>query len=82
MKNEKPLEILAELEHEQWIHWSKSICKNPEVGITQKKREAWEKLWRPYCELTEEEKEQDRKWARKVLAFLPRINAGVSSKAT
>lgn len=66
MTNKELREKLAELEHEQWIAWSKSIAEDCAIGS--ERRERWEKLWRPYSELTEEEKDQDRKWADKVLA--------------
>ena len=62
------LERLAELEHFQWMEWSKSVAA--EVGA--ERRERWEAYWVPYAELPEELKEQDRKWARKVLAALGR----------
>ena len=58
-------EELAELEHKQWIAWSKNIVKTEKISFERIKR--WEKLWRPYSELTETEKDQDREWARKVL---------------
>lgn len=58
------LEKIANLEHEQWMLWAKSILDEP---ISQERRERWEKLFVPYDELTEGMKELDRKWARKVL---------------
>ncbi len=60
------LERLAELEHEQWAAWSRSVAAEvaPEV------RRRWEASWVPYAELSEEQKELDRIWARKVLAAL------------
>ena len=57
------LEKLAEIEHQQWMEWSKSVA--PEVSKERRKR--WEKLWVPYSELSEEMKEEDRKYARKAL---------------
>lgn len=60
------LERLAELEHEQWMEWSKTVA--PEVSS--QRRERWQKYWKPYSELPEEVKEQDRVWARKVLKVL------------
>lgn len=64
-KSEK-LESLAKLEHDQWVEWSKSVA--PEVSETRRKR--WEKLWIPYSELSEEMKEEDRKWAKKVMKII------------
>ena len=61
-------ERLAELEHEQWIKWSQNIATTE--SITPERRERWNELWRPYSNLTEAEKDQDREWADKVLAIL------------
>lgn len=65
---EEKIEELAELEHEQWIAWSKELSKHQ--YISQVRQERWKKLWKPYSELTEEEKEQDRVYARKLLPIL------------
>lgn len=62
----KMLEQLAELEHKQWMEWSQSVA--PEVSKERRKR--WEKLWVPYKDLSEEMKEEDRKYARKILKIL------------
>jgi hypothetical protein len=62
------IEGLAELEHEQWIAWSKNIHKLE--NISRERAVRWRKLWKPYKKLTEKEKEQDRVWARKVLDLL------------
>ena len=60
------LERLAEVEHEQWLAWSRSVA--PEVNL--ERRQRWEACWVPYSQLPEEVKELDRVWARKVLAAL------------
>ena len=89
MSNEKGLlERLAELAHEQWVEWSKSIAESIQRLIDLNRTgglnidavrlltnelgrlERWEKLWIPYNELSEEMKEEDRKYARKVLKEL------------
>jgi hypothetical protein len=57
------VERVAEVEHEQWTFWSKSIA--PEVSPERRAR--WERYWVPYKDLPEEVKEQDRIWARKAL---------------
>jgi len=57
-------EKLAELEHEQWMVWSKSIAQ---VSLPIEIRKRWQKCWKPYNELTEQQKDQDRVWADKVL---------------
>jgi hypothetical protein len=60
------LELLAELEHEQWMAWSRTVA--PEVA--EERRRRWQGCWIPYRDLPEDVKEQDREWARKVLALL------------
>ena len=59
------IEDLADLEHQQWMLWSKEIASKEKLSKKRLKR--WKKLWKPYKELTEKEKEQDRIWAKKVL---------------
>ena len=58
------LEKLAELEHEQWVAWSKAL--DDTETLSDKRMERWVKLWVPYSELSEKDKEFDREWARKV----------------
>jgi hypothetical protein len=60
------LEQLAELEHEQWLAWSKAVAGE----VSAERRRRWEACWVPYAALPEGVKEQDRVWARKVLAAL------------
>jgi hypothetical protein len=65
----KYLEQLASLEHDQWMEWAKALLKS-EPGISKERKERWEKLFVPYSELTEESKEQDRIYARKILEII------------
>ncbi|HZY88737.1 MAG TPA: hypothetical protein VFE78_28190 [Gemmataceae bacterium] len=60
------LERLAELEHEQWVAWSRGVA----AEVSAERRRRWEACWVPYAELPEEVKELDRAWARKALAAL------------
>jgi len=60
------VEALAELEHQQWMHWSKAVA--PEVADAT--RQKWQSSWCDYSNLTEEAKEADRVWARKVVALV------------
>lgn len=63
------LEELAALEHEQWCHWQKYLALND----TKENKEKWLfQAHTPYLSLSEEEKESDRVWARKVLALIGR----------
>ncbi len=57
------VERVAEVEHEQWMAWSKSVA--PEVSPERRAR--WKKYWVPYKDLPDEVKELDREWARKAL---------------
>ena len=58
------IERLAELEHAQWAHWTKYMLDN----LTPDNILRWRKqVETPYKELTEIEKESDRKWANKVM---------------
>jgi glutathione S-transferase len=61
-------EQLAALEHEQWIAWSQDIAAT-EV-ITPARLERWQRLWKPYDTLTEDEKDQDREWADRMITIL------------
>lgn len=82
--NEPSTEIrekLSELEHEQWIEWSKSLAnllekvtgniKHAEFNKASTellaKIHSWEKNWKPYAELDEATKDFDRKWADKII---------------
>lgn len=64
----KKREALAELEHDQWIAWSKDIAATE--TITPARLERWKVLWGAYSELTEAQKDQDREWADKVLSII------------
>ncbi|BAY12777.1 hypothetical protein [Calothrix sp. NIES-2098] len=70
MINQEPLTIrekLAELEHIQWSHWTAYMLDN----LTPENIDRWRRqINTPYSELSEVEKESDRKWANKVLEIL------------
>lgn len=69
----KIVEELAELEHEQWMYWAKDILKTED--ITEERAKRWEKeSFKPYKNLTEEQKDMDREWARKVLKIIDENN--------
>ena len=57
-------EMLAELEHKQWAHWTRYMLDN----LTPENIERWKRqIETPYDELPEAEKDSDREWADKVL---------------
>lgn len=61
------IERLAELEHEQWQAWATAVWPD----VTDARRARWAAIISaPYSALTDEMKEQDRVWARKVYAAL------------
>lgn len=69
------LEKLAELEHDQWIHYSKNLSKRIQQSssiddLRNKTVTRWKRKWRPYEDLSDKEKEKDRIWAYKVLELL------------
>lgn len=66
----KEREALAEIEHDQWVEWSKTLAEKE--MLSPERVERWKKLWVPYSKLTESEKDQDRKYADIVL---PRMKA-------
>ncbi len=68
---EEAIELLAAIEHDQWVEWAQSIAKSEKLSPDRIKR--WEKLYVPYDELSEESKEQDRIYARKVLKVLNKV---------
>ena len=59
------IERLADLEHQQWCHWTKYFLSNYASLMD---RQRWRTQMRTdYEDLCEDEKESDRKWARIVL---------------
>jgi hypothetical protein len=61
-------EQLAKLEHEQWCEWSRSLAATE--TLSEARLESWKGRWIPYVELSEADKELDRKYADLVLAVL------------
>lgn len=87
---DKIREKLAELEHKQWVHWWNYQNKKLR-NITNMSMDEWYKQqdiykqWKrlaqtPYSQLTEKEKESDRKWADKVLVIFNKVVAGHKQK--
>jgi hypothetical protein len=63
---EELVEALAEIEHTQWMHWSQAVAAEVNTAT----RDKWQRSWVGYAELSEELKEADRVWARKVVTLL------------
>ena len=68
LTDEKIIESLAELEHEQWMKWADTIMQTEKISDARFAR--WASCMIPYADLTEEMKEFDKEWARKALAIL------------
>jgi len=69
------LEALAELEHDQWAHWTKHFLGN----LTPENIERWRRQAEtPYSELSESEKDADRVWARHAIRIFSRRQHGLS----
>ena len=69
VKDRTLLEKLAALEHDQWIAWAKTVAET-EPNLSEGRVQRWEKYFVPYEELSEEVKEFDREWAKKVLEVI------------
>lgn len=62
------VEALAKIEHQQWMHWSQAVASQVPANTLKK----WKSSWVDYNELTDDLKEADRVWARKVMTLLRR----------
>jgi len=63
---EELLEKLADLEHQQWEEWSKSVADE----VSEERRARWETFWVPYEQLDEKTKDMDREYARKIMELV------------
>ena len=61
-------EKIAALEHDQWVEWSQSLAKAE--MISEERLARWKTTWKPYEQLTEEQKAVDRKYAVKVFDLI------------
>lgn len=68
LEKEETLELLANLEHEQWVKWSQTLAEKEKLSKERMIR--WKSLWYPYSELTELNKDFDRDWAKVVVERL------------
>ena len=67
--NEELVESLAEACHDQWQHWSTAIHLSEKLSAKRIRR--WKKeCWKPYEELSEDMKEFDRLYARRIIKVL------------
>ena len=69
------IEKLSALEHEQWMTWTQNLVRFERL-ISDDRMKRWKADWIPYSQLSEDVKEEDRVWARKVqLVFDEAIEA-------
>ena len=68
---EQLIERLAALEHEQWMQWAETIMAKE--SISEERRKRWAGYMVPYADLSEEAKQQDRKWARRVVGEIVEV---------
>ena len=61
-------ERLADLEHEQWMDWSRQLAAGESLSANRLAR--WKANWVPYAALSESDKEQDRAYADRILELL------------
>ena len=60
------LEQIASIIHREWCVWSQELARKE--TLSEERLARWGRLWAtPYANLSEEEKEQDREWARQML---------------
>ena len=64
------IDRISEIIHEAWTEWSKSVSDIEYFAQLILKVDRWEELWIPYEQLSDEMKEKDREWARKIIIAL------------
>lgn len=65
-KREQLIEKLAELEHLQWLTWTRVLLEE-EKGLSKERVKRWTEFRAAYDDLSEKNKEGDRYWANKVM---------------
>lgn len=63
------LEDLSNMVHEQWMAWSKGLCKE-EDNISDERCKRWATFWVDYKDLPEEIKDIDRRIALQYLKVI------------
>ena len=65
-KEKNLLEELSKLIHDEWVEWAQQI----EHEVADDRKARWQTVYCEYEDLSEEMKEKDRVYGRKVLAML------------
>jgi hypothetical protein len=66
LADDEIIERLSRIEHDQWTTWSRSVA----AEVSPERLSVWQASWVPYDALSDEQKELDRQWARRVLAAI------------
>ena len=88
------VEALSDLEHVQWMHWSKNVAYTLELALDaiehnhselaklliKDKLVGWKENWKPYSDLPDNIQEFDRIWARKAIGIVQEHKASVWNK--
>lgn len=61
------VEMVADVEHQQWISWTHAIVDQYGDKLPAELVEQWKAKWVAYDQLPEADKELDRIWARKLV---------------
>lgn len=64
-------ERLAELEHEQWCAWSRTVAETE--TLSNDRMESWSRRWVTYGELSDADQDLDRAYADRVIELLRRM---------
>lgn len=70
----KMREVLAGLEHDQWVKLTKYYTEDAEIEVSDEKLGYWKDLWVDYEGLSEEMKDKDRKYADKVIEKVEEVD--------
>ena len=76
-EEQKCKERLAALEHKRWVLWSKHIAQT--AIIPKEQLEYWIKMWIPYNQLTEEQKEYSRAWAEQIIKAMSKQGTALTN---
>jgi hypothetical protein len=66
ISEDKLLELVSELIHDEWVEWAKQI----EHEVAEDRKNRWNTVYIPYDDLSEDMKEKDRNYGRKVISML------------
>jgi len=66
--NNEVVDIIASVIHDAWVEWSRTLAY--EEALSPQRLERWKTLWVSFDELRERWKEEDRKFAERVIARL------------